>query len=250
MPTRGIEPRTSGLQDLRFTTELYGQSKCSSVEICHLYLHNCLLSAFRKLFKVAIPKDAATQRIHVSVSMNSSKLHCQHVCAHIHSAARLRWGKHAFRCLDARDPDFGLVRQGLAARGGIVNTPMYKCCRIQLKVYTRVTGLNQHRSSAYIHVHNVVSCCARAAKTESSDTATQAVTSAPNVAVLDKLIAVFSSKSPTEWRKLIAHSKQWPQLSGSVLARYAIKSEDTVYAILTSAIALLHSCQSNAFKSS
>ena len=24
MPTRGIEPRTSGLQDLRSTTELYG----------------------------------------------------------------------------------------------------------------------------------------------------------------------------------------------------------------------------------
>ena len=31
--------------------------------------------------------------------------------------------------------------------------------------------------------------------------------------VADKLIAVFASKSPAEWRKLIAFSKQWPTLA-------------------------------------
>ncbi|CAL8466136.1 g5672 [Coccomyxa elongata] len=37
--------------------------------------------------------------------------------------------------------------------------------------------------------------------------------------VADKLIAVFASKSPAEWRKLIAFSKQWPTLADSVLER-------------------------------
>lgn len=40
-----------------------------------------------------------------------------------------------------------------------------------------------------------------------------------NTAVLDKLIAVFESKTPKEWRKLIAHSSQWPQLSEKVFNR-------------------------------
>ena len=31
--------------------------------------------------------------------------------------------------------------------------------------------------------------------------------------VADKLIAVFADKTPAEWRKLIAHSKQWPSLA-------------------------------------
>ena len=33
MPTRGIEPRTSGLQDLRSTTELYGLVLIGHVEL-------------------------------------------------------------------------------------------------------------------------------------------------------------------------------------------------------------------------
>lgn len=41
----------------------------------------------------------------------------------------------------------------------------------------------------------------------------------PDVAVLDKLISVFATKTPKEWRKLIAHSKQWPLLAGGVLQR-------------------------------
>ena len=36
MPTRGIEPRTSGLQDLRSTTELYGL-----VLVGHVFLLKC-----------------------------------------------------------------------------------------------------------------------------------------------------------------------------------------------------------------
>ena len=31
--------------------------------------------------------------------------------------------------------------------------------------------------------------------------------------VADKLISVFANKTPTEWRKLIAFSKQWPTLA-------------------------------------
>ena len=65
-----------------------------------------------------------------------------------------------------------------------------------------------------------VRCHAHSASSDhNSNTSTQTATPTPNVAVLDKLITVFASKSPIEWRKLIAHSKQWPQLSGSVLAR-------------------------------
>lgn len=42
----------------------------------------------------------------------------------------------------------------------------------------------------------------------------------PSNVVLDKLISVFAAKTPKEWRKLIAHSKQWPDLAGGVLQRY------------------------------
>ena len=45
------------------------------------------------------------------------------------------------------------------------------------------------------------------------------ILSAQEVAVLDKLIAVFASKNPKEWRKLIAHSQQWPQLAEKVFER-------------------------------
>ena len=102
-----------------------------------------------------------------------------------------------------------------------------------------MTGLGQQRSSAHVYSHNPAKCRARATNTDSSDKATQTTTPASNVAVLDKLIAVFSSKSPTEWRKLIAHSKQWPQLSASVLARYVINPEGDACAILTSAVVSL-----------
>ena len=37
--------------------------------------------------------------------------------------------------------------------------------------------------------------------------------------VSDKLISVFASKNLKEWRKLIAHSSQWPTLAPNVLAR-------------------------------
>ena len=45
------------------------------------------------------------------------------------------------------------------------------------------------------------------------------ILSAQEVAVLDKLIAVFAGKTPKEWRKLIAHSQQWPQLAEKVFER-------------------------------
>ncbi len=37
--------------------------------------------------------------------------------------------------------------------------------------------------------------------------------------VSDKLISVFASKNLKEWRKLIAHSSQWPTLAPNVFAR-------------------------------
>ncbi|PRW50773.1 glutamine cyclotransferase [Chlorella sorokiniana] len=40
-----------------------------------------------------------------------------------------------------------------------------------------------------------------------------------NREVSDKLIDVFQQKKPTEWRKLIAYSKQWPVLAQGVLDR-------------------------------
>ena len=42
---------------------------------------------------------------------------------------------------------------------------------------------------------------------------------ASNREVYDKLIEVFRSKKPADWRKLIAYSKQWPSLAPGVLAR-------------------------------
>ena len=42
---------------------------------------------------------------------------------------------------------------------------------------------------------------------------------ASNREVSDKLIEVFRSKKPAEWRKLIAYSRQWPVLARGVLDR-------------------------------
>ncbi|KAL4430000.1 hypothetical protein ABPG77_004370 [Micractinium sp. CCAP 211/92] len=42
---------------------------------------------------------------------------------------------------------------------------------------------------------------------------------ASNREVSDKLIEVFQSKKPAEWRKLIAYSRQWPMLAQGVLDR-------------------------------
>ena len=42
---------------------------------------------------------------------------------------------------------------------------------------------------------------------------------ASNREVSDKLIEVFRSKQPAEWRRLIAYSKQWPMLAQGVLDR-------------------------------
>lgn len=42
------------------------------------------------------------------------------------------------------------------------------------------------------------------------------------IKVADKLIKAFQSKPQSDWRKLIAFSKQWPQLADSVFARYGV----------------------------
>lgn len=87
---------------------------------------------------------------------------------------------------------------------------------------------NAHRTeSANRLTVSRVQC--RAFADDNNSTSTQTATPTPNVAVLDKLVSVFASKPPIEWRKLIAHSKQWPQLSGSVLARCNTVEHDTVY---------------------
>ncbi|KAK9902256.1 hypothetical protein WJX75_009762 [Coccomyxa subellipsoidea] len=44
--------------------------------------------------------------------------------------------------------------------------------------------------------------------------------------VADKLISVFANKTPTEWRKLIAFSKQWPTLADSVFERLEERMEN------------------------
>lgn len=41
-----------------------------------------------------------------------------------------------------------------------------------------------------------------------------------NQEVYDRLIEVFQQKTPEEWRKLIAFSKQWPSLVQGVLDRW------------------------------
>ncbi|KAK9806423.1 hypothetical protein WJX73_005207 [Symbiochloris irregularis] len=46
------------------------------------------------------------------------------------------------------------------------------------------------------------------------------------IEVCDKLITVFSAKSPDEWRKLIAASKQWPLLCDSVFQRIEQRALD------------------------
>lgn len=43
---------------------------------------------------------------------------------------------------------------------------------------------------------------------------------ASNNEVSDKLIAVFQEKQLSEWRKLIAYSKQWPMLAPGLMARW------------------------------
>lgn len=69
-------------------------------------------------------------------------------------------------------------------------------------------------------VHRNVDCCAHAAHSQPTQAPSSSNTApVQSKAVLDRLIAVFAAKSPTEWRKLIAHSKQWPQLAAGVLAR-------------------------------
>jgi hypothetical protein len=42
---------------------------------------------------------------------------------------------------------------------------------------------------------------------------------ASNREVSDKLIEVFRSKKPADWRKLIAYSRQWAMLAPGVLER-------------------------------
>jgi hypothetical protein len=44
---------------------------------------------------------------------------------------------------------------------------------------------------------------------------------ASNQEVCDKLVDVFSTKDPADWRKLIAYSKQWPVLAQGVFDRWA-----------------------------
>jgi hypothetical protein len=46
-----------------------------------------------------------------------------------------------------------------------------------------------------------------------------------NQEVYDKLIDVFMQKTPEEWRKLIAFSKQWPSLADGVLKRLKERAE-------------------------
>eukprot|EP00887_Chlorella_sp_A99_P001218 scaffold14.g1218.t1 len=47
----------------------------------------------------------------------------------------------------------------------------------------------------------------------------KAEAAASNEEVYDRLIEVFRGKTPAEWRRLIAYSKQWPSLAAGVLAR-------------------------------
>lgn len=42
------------------------------------------------------------------------------------------------------------------------------------------------------------------------------------IKISEKLIKAFQAKPQSDWRKLIAFSKQWPQLADSVFARYGV----------------------------
>ncbi len=69
--------------------------------------------------------------------------------------------------------------------------------------------------------------CTAAASRNAGDTSTskpatlREEAAASNAEVYDKLIAVFQQRQPSEWRKLIAFSKQFPKLADGVLARCA-----------------------------
>lgn len=91
-------------------------------------------------------------------------------------------------------------------------------------------GTVNHAHTAHAYTVNEAKSHTRSAHSDTDTTSEQSASHAPNVAILDKLIAVFASKSPTEWRKLIAHSKQWPELSGSVLARCTAATVHCTYA--------------------
>ncbi|KAL3159024.1 hypothetical protein ABBQ32_011024 [Trebouxia sp. C0010 RCD-2024] len=130
--------------------------------------------------------------VHFGVSMLSTKLPCQ--LSFLPPPARLFWEKRLqARSLVTTDLAF---KRGLGAKGAV-----------------------NHADTANAYTVTEAKSHARPAQADTDTTSEQTASHAPNVAILDKLIAVFASKSPTEWRKLIAHSKQWPELSVSVLAR-------------------------------
>ncbi|KAL3151877.1 hypothetical protein ABBQ38_012838 [Trebouxia sp. C0009 RCD-2024] len=135
--------------------------------------------------------------------MLSAKLPCQLNC--LPPSARLFWGKR----LQARL----LLTTDLALKRG-----------------SGAKGTVNHAHTAHAYTVNEAKSHTRSAHSDTDTTSEQSASHAPNVAILDKLIAVFASKSPTEWRKLIAHSKQWPELSGSVLARCTAATVHCTYA--------------------
>ena len=131
--------------------------------------------------------------------------------------ALLLWGKR----LQARAGTTDLACKRVFAVKG---APMLSAATIVLTASDRgmctlFTGIVQRLGSAKTRTLRRAQYHAHSAYSGNNSNSTQNVTPTPNVAVLDKLITVFASKSPIEWRKLIAHSKQWPQLSDSVLTR-------------------------------
>ena len=94
---------------------------------------------------------------------------------------------------------------------------------LQLRLHADRANRSARTKTKQVHQLNNVSCRMQAARYDAAPVVSApASESAQNKVVLDRLIAVFSAKSPTEWRKLIAHSKQWPQLAEGVLSRCSI----------------------------
>lgn len=58
--------------------------------------------------------------------------------------------------------------------------------------------------------------------------------------VSDKLISVFASKNLKEWRKLIAHSSQWPTLAPNVFARMQQRLQDPTEKMSMTELRRLH----------
>lgn len=149
-------------------------------------------------------------------SMLSTKSPYQLNC--VPPPALLLWGKR----LQARAGTTDLACKRVFAVKG---APMLSAATIVLNasdrgMCTHFAEIVQRSGSAKTRALRRAQCHAHSAYSGNNNSnSAQNVTPTPNVAVLDKLITVFASKSPIEWRKLIAHSKQWPQLSDSVLTR-------------------------------